>query len=107
MGDDRVSFEALVEGFATAPQIAEGKWFGKPCLKTDGKAFVVLFGQDAAFKLTGAAHSEALQIEGAHLFDPRGKGKAFKEWVQIPNEQSSNWPSLAKKAQEFVSGNAA
>ena len=24
------------------------------------------------FKLTGAAHAEALDLEGAHLFDPPG-----------------------------------
>jgi len=107
MGDDRVSFETLVAPFATAHQVAEGKWFGKPCLKTDDKAFVVLFGQNVAFKLTGEAHREALQIEGARLFDPRGKGNAFKEWVQVPVEKSSTWPSLAKKAHAFVSDTAA
>lgn len=102
MSDAQMSFENLTEEFASDPQVVEAKWFGKLCLKVDGKAFVVKFGRDLAFKLTGDAHSEALNIAGAKLFDPRGKGSPFKEWVQVPNAQSSTWPDLAAQAYEFV-----
>jgi hypothetical protein len=81
-----------------------GKWFGKPCLKAGGKVFVVLWGGDLAFKLTGEAHSEALQIEGARLFDPRGEGHPLKEWVRVPVAQSSTWDRFAQLAYETVAG---
>lgn len=84
--------------------VATSKWFGKPCIKAGRKVFVVLWGGDLAFKLTGEAHSEVLQIEGAHLFDPRGKGHPMKEWVQIPAAQSSTWSRFAGLACEYVAG---
>ena len=60
--------------------------FGKKCFKTGkgGKPFVSFFQDCMVFKLTGADHTQALILEGAHLFDPSGKGRAMKEWVQVP-----------------------
>ena len=98
-----MNFETLVEHFAGDSEVAEAKWFGKPCMNVHGKAFAVKFGRDVAFKLTGDDHGEALGVEGAKLFDPRGKGKAFKEWVQVPVSQSATWPGFAEKARSFVS----
>jgi hypothetical protein len=102
MNEDPITFESLVEQFAGQANVAAGKWFGKTCLKVDGKAFLVSFGGDIAFKLAEDARAEALSIEGAHLFDPRGQGNAFKEWVQVPGVQARRWPQLAERALEFV-----
>ena len=66
--------ESLVEELSSDPQVVQAKWFGKPCINVNGKAFVVEFGHDLVFKLGGEDHSKALSIEGAKLFDPRGKG---------------------------------
>ncbi|HEC60845.1 MAG TPA: hypothetical protein ENI27_01170 [bacterium] len=77
-----------------------------PCLKVGGKVFAALWGSDMALKLTGEAHAEALRVEGAHLFDPRGKGHPMKEWVQIPTAQSSTWNRFARHACEYVAGAA-
>lgn len=60
--------------FDADQDVAQGTWFGKLCLKVDGKVFAALWGDDVAFKLAGEAHSEALQVDGAQRFDPRGKG---------------------------------
>ncbi|MBW8010324.1 MAG: hypothetical protein FVQ83_03645 [Chloroflexi bacterium] len=95
--------ETLIEQFAGNPQVAAAKWFGKPCLNVNGKAFVVQFGGDLAFKLTAEAHSQALNLEGAKLFDPRGKGNAFKEWVQVPVSQATEWGQMAEMALDYVS----
>ena len=95
-------FESLVEKLTADPQVEAAKWFGKPCINVNGKAFVVKFGPDLAFKLTGDHHSSALQVDGAKLFDPRGAGKPFKEWVQIPAEQASHWLAYANTAKEYV-----
>ncbi len=96
-------FETLVENLSADPQVVQAKWFGKPCINVNGKAFVVKFGRDLAFKLSGEDHSHALNIEEAKLFDPRGKGKPFKEWVQVPASQASEWQKLANAAKDFVS----
>jgi len=98
--------DEIAAQFGPELDVATGKWFGKPCIKVSGRVFVVLWGGDLAFKLTGDAHSEALQIEGAHLFDPRGKGHPMREWVQIPAAQSSHWGRFAELAYEYVAGAA-
>lgn len=76
--------------------------FGKPCYKTGGKAFVCFFQQEAAFKLTGADHAKALALTGAKLFDPSGKGRPMKEWIQVPAAHSGSWATLAAKAAAYV-----
>lgn len=96
------TFEAIAAQFAGDEEVAESKWFGKICLKVNGKAFVVAFGGDLAFKLADEQHAAALQIEGAHLFDPRGQGKAFKDWVQVPRAQAAAWGNLASAARNLV-----
>jgi hypothetical protein len=104
MDKSQVTFETLVENFAKFPDAAAGKWFGKPCIKVEGKAFLVKFGNDIAFKFSADTLDKALQIEGAHLFDPRGKGHPFKEWVQIPCQHASQWTSYAEQAYDYVKG---
>jgi hypothetical protein len=96
------ALDGIVAQFSPERGVARGKWFGKPCIKAGDKVFAVLWGQDLAFKLEGAAHAEALQIPGAHLFDPRGKGSPMKEWVQIPASRSSEWPRFADLACQYV-----
>lgn len=38
------------------------------------------------FKLTGGIHQEALSLDGSQLFDPSGKKRRMKEWVQVPKD---------------------
>jgi hypothetical protein len=99
---DMDALDSLVTQFSPERGVARGKWFGKPCIKAGDRVFVVLWGRDLAFKLEGAAHAEALQITGAHLFDPRGNGSPMKEWVQIPASESSGWPRFADLACQYV-----
>jgi hypothetical protein len=70
-------------------------------LKRNGKLIACFSaGEDAmVFKLTGsAAHARALTLEGAHLFDPGGRGRPFKEWVVVPPVHAERWPELAQAA---------
>lgn len=105
MADQR-KLDEIAAQFDSELDVTGGKWFGKPCLKVGGKVFVALWGGDLAFKLAGEAHAEALQVEGAHLFDPRGKGHPMVAWVQIPAAQSSTWDRFARLACESVAGAA-
>ncbi len=51
------------------------------------------------FKLPDAAERErALTLEGAQLFDPSGRGRPMKEWVQVPAAHAGEWPGLAELA---------
>ncbi|GAA4463726.1 hypothetical protein GCM10023093_12820 [Nemorincola caseinilytica] len=74
----------------------------KPCFKVNGKAFVCFFQQEMVFKLAGNVHEEAMALQGAHLFDPSGKGRAMKEWVQVPYAHAAQWERFAKAAMEYV-----
>ncbi len=80
----------------------ESKLFGKPCFKINGKAFICFFQNEMVFKLTGDAHSEALGLDGAQLFDPSGKKRPMKEWVQLPFHYKNNWAEFAKNASAYV-----
>jgi hypothetical protein len=80
----------------------ESQMFGKPCYKINGKAFVAFFENCMVFKLKGDSHTDALDMKGAKLFDPSGKGRAMKEWVQVPGSSAKEWPALAKAAYTYV-----
>jgi hypothetical protein len=84
----------------------ESQMFGKPCFKVNGKAFMCFFENCMVFKLSGKEHKEALSFDGSQLFDPSKKGRAMKEWVQVPFDHSSKWKKLAKAAFDFVSENS-
>lgn len=82
-----------------------GQLFGKPCFKINSKAFVCFFQKSMVFKLTGDAHSEAISLDGAILFDPSGKNRPMKEWVQLPYTYHSQWKHFATQAVQYVSQN--
>jgi len=80
----------------------ESQFFGKPCFKIGGKAFVAFFQDAMVFKLTGKAHAQALALPGALLFDPSGKGRAMREWVQLPVQHAADWDIMAASACAYV-----
>jgi hypothetical protein len=77
--------------------------FGKPCLKVKGKAFACFFESEMVFKLGGSDHEHALGLSGSGLFDPSGKGRPMKEWVQVTYLHKDKWPEFAKSALAYVS----
>lgn len=80
----------------------ESQLFGKPCYKINGKAFCCFFNDDMVFKLTGTAHSEALSLDGSQLFDPSGKGRPMKQWVQVPFDYAEKWADFAELAASYI-----
>ncbi|MFA6261371.1 MAG: hypothetical protein WC760_07885 [Bacteroidia bacterium] len=87
-------------------EAAESQLFGKSCFKVEGKAFICFFEQCMVFKLTGNVHQEALSLDGATLFDPSGKKRPMKEWVQVPFDHEDKWDSFAKAALNYVDASA-
>ncbi|MGZ4043027.1 MAG: hypothetical protein ACXVO9_07485 [Bacteroidia bacterium] len=84
----------------------ESQMFGKPCFKVNGKAFMSLFEKCIVFKLTGNDHKDALSLDGSQLFDPSKKGRAMREWVQVPFDYSTKWKKYAKAAYDYVNSNS-
>jgi hypothetical protein len=76
--------------------------FGKPCFKINGKAFVCFFQNCMVFKLTDKEHATALALDDAQLFDPSGKKRPMKEWVQVPYEHDKKWKKFATVACAYV-----
>ena len=87
---------------AALPEAQGGQLFGKPCYKIKGKAFVCFFKEAIVFKLQHPEHEKAMALDGAVLFDPSGKGRPMKEWVQLPFTQKASWKKLAAEAQHYV-----
>ena len=81
----------------------QSQMFGKPCFKINGKAFTSFFQNAMVFKLTGDMHSEALSLDGSQLFDPSGKERPMKEWIQVPYDYNSEWKAYAAAAMKYVS----
>ena len=84
----------------------QSQLFGKPCFKIKGKAFVCFFQNAMVFKLNDKIHREALALDGAILFDPSGKKRPMKEWVQVPFQYANHWEVFAKAAYNYVKANA-
>ena len=83
----------------------QSQMFGKPCFKVQSKAFMCFYNGDMVFKLADKAHQEALSLDGSHLFDPSGKNRPMKEWVQVPDAYQELWEKFAKAAFTYVKSN--
>jgi hypothetical protein len=84
------------------PNAEQSQMFGKPCFKINGKAFICFFQNEMVFKINGEVHTKALSLEGAKLFDPSGKNRPMKEWVQLPFMHKDKWMFFAGKAYGYV-----
>ncbi len=99
MGTPQEYFEEIIAGFMVQdPAISAGNLFGKPCAKLDGKAFVAFFQDEMVFRLDAGRCQEIIAANTAcRLFDPSGKGRPMKEWVQVPLGVL-DWEELANAA---------
>lgn len=82
------------------PDLILANLFGKPCAKHEGgKPFLSFFQDSMVYKL-GAARAQELIAENTEcqLFDPSGKGRPFKDWVQVPEGAGLDWIALGHEA---------
>ena len=100
----RERYDELVDDLcARNDDVEPSQMMGMPCVKRGGKmvaGFAGRYGGDAmVFKLSDPeVHARALALEGAHLFDPGGNGRPFKEWVVVPLAHETEWESFAHEA---------
>ncbi len=94
-------FEKLVRETENAEL---GNMFGKPCGKINKKAFVSFFEDEMVFKIGREEIALLLdKYEGSKNWDPSGKNRAMKDWIQIPQEYKSDWKDLLLQAKAFIS----
>lgn len=77
--------------------------FGKPCLKVNNKAFAAFFKGDMVFKLGKQEVDLHLdKYTGSMNWDPSGKKRPMKDWLQMPAAYEQDWIDLAKQAMAYV-----
>jgi hypothetical protein len=96
----RERYEELVDDLcARNDDVEPSQMMGMPCVMRSGKMVAGFTRGSMVFKLTDPdAHARALALDGAHLFDPGGKGRPFKQWVVVPEAHAAEWESLAEHA---------
>ena len=98
--DARERNDDLVDDLcARNDDVEPSQMMGMPCVKRSGKMVAGFTRGAMVFKLPDPdVHARALALDGAHLFDPSGKGQPFKEWVVVPGAHTAEWESLAQHA---------
>jgi hypothetical protein len=77
--------------------------FGKPCIKINGKAACCFFQDELVVKI-GAEECTLLmkKYKGSQLFDPSGKKRPMKDWLQVPFDYENDWEKLARQAVKYA-----
>lgn len=79
-----------------------GNLFGKPCGKINKKAFVSFFEDEMVFKIGREAVNLLLaKYEQSKKWDPSGKNRPMKDWIQVPSEYKADWKALRDEAIDF------
>ena len=106
MTPTEVLFAQAEAQFSDRPEVTRGKLFGHPCLSVQGKAFLVRCHDDLVFKLGRARATVLLEAHGElKLFDPSGKGRAMRDWVQAPVSFSDEVSAWSEASCAFVLAN--
>lgn len=94
--ENQKHFYALIEKTEGAEL---GQMFGKPCGKVDKKAIVSFFEDEMVFKIGRGGIPELLvKFEGSKNWDPSGKNRAMKDWIQVPDAYKGDWSVLMEMA---------
>jgi hypothetical protein len=95
-------YEKVVEYLASTHDGVAGQMFGKKCIKINNKAGVALFKDFLVFKLPENIHSKAMSLTGSVLWDPSGKGRPMKEWVQVAVDHKQFFKEFADASANYV-----
>jgi hypothetical protein len=106
MDDPKARYDEIADELvAENPDVQLGQMMGMPCIKCGGKMIIGIWNEEMVFKLPDeGVREQALALQGAHLFDPSEKGRAFKEWVQVPAAHMGEWPKLADESLRLRAG---
>lgn len=95
-------FESLIDKTDGAEL---SQMFGKPCAKMNKKAFLCFFQNEVVFKI-GKENVEEwiLTAKDSKNFDPSGKGRAMKDWLQVPVKNKKHFDTLLELTLAFTFG---
>ena len=98
--DAKAHYDELVDDLCARHDDVElSQMMGMPCVKRSGKMVAGFTRGAMVFKLPDpAAHAQALALDGAHLFDPSGEGRPFKQWVVVPVAHAKQWEAFSQDA---------
>jgi TfoX/Sxy family transcriptional regulator of competence genes len=68
--------------------------FGGVVAKVNGHIFAGLFGRSVMIALPEAERAEALALDGAGWFDPKGDGKPRSQKIMLPEDMMDDAPEL-------------
>lgn len=96
-------YNKLDDEFAEEYGSISGQMFGKPCLKINKKAYAAFYKGDMVFKI-GQVKVNLLREKYINSvnWDPSGKNRAMKDWLQVPSDYSDDWAGLNKQAINYV-----
>jgi len=79
-----------------------GNLFGKQCGKINKKAFVAFYQDVMVFKL-GKETVDKLKVKfvGSQNWDPSGKNRPMKDWLQVPNSYQDEWKTLTQLSVDY------
>jgi TfoX/Sxy family transcriptional regulator of competence genes len=83
------------------PQVGAAKMMGNPSIKLGSKMFGGLYDGDLIVRIGRERVSELVASGRAAPFDPSGRGRAMKDWAQVP-ELADDWLALAEEAKAFL-----
>src|SRR4051812_40646639 len=72
------------------------KMFGGVAAKVNGHIFAGLFGRSTMLWLPEAQRAEALDLEGASVFDPMGDGRARSDKIMLPESMMDDADELRR-----------
>jgi hypothetical protein len=98
--DAQERYDEIVEDLARRyDDVVAAKMMGMPAIKARGKLVGGFFEGAMVFKLPDEDERDrALGLVGTQLFDPSGRGRPMKEWVQVPFAHVDVWVDLAERA---------
>ncbi len=97
-----LEYEKIINQIEASHGGESGQMFGKKCININGKAGIAFFKDCLVFKLADPEHSVAQALSGSVLWDPSGKGRAMKEWVQVTMDHKKKFKKLANAAADYV-----
>jgi hypothetical protein len=83
--------------------VEEGRIFHSRGVKTAGKFFAFLRGEELVLKLPEDRVSELIAAGEGLPFDA-GRGTPMREWVRVRPESDAKCAAYVEEAREFVSG---